>query len=170
MDDKILNMPIERLNLNTRAHSNLIRAGYNTVGKLVEATTEELLMTGGLGKKSVDEIVQKLDALGLSLKPTVASQRRKNREPDIKVYEVVPINDHFDNEVEEKNVSIEYKDMKVEKWVGVEELVEYLSITKRTIHAWIQNGKIPGYKVGRFYRFKLSEVDEWIRSGRARED
>ena len=162
MDDKILNMPIERLNLNTRAYSNLIRAGYNTIGKLVEATTDELLTTGGLGRKSVDEIVQKLDAYGLYLKPTVFNG---NKGPNPKSLEDTSVSTH-----QGKNISIKYEEMPLERWIGVEELVTYLGVTKRTIHAWIQDGKIPGYKVGRFYRFKISEVDEWIRSGRASED
>ena len=51
----------------------------------------------------------------------------------------------------------------VEKWVTLKEVQEHLGVGRETILQWI----MPAYKVGRLWKFKLSEVDEWIRSGGA---
>ena len=63
-----------------------------------------------------------------------------------------------------------YEEMKVEKWVDVEDVMEYLGVSNRTVLNWINAGKIPAYKAGRKYKLKLSEVDEWIRAGKTKED
>ena len=44
-----------------------------------------------------------------------------------------------------------------------------ISVSKDTIRLWIKSGKIPFYKAGRMYKFKISEVDEWLRNGRMQE-
>jgi len=44
---------------------------------------------------------------------------------------------------------------------------EYLGVGRETILQWIAKRNMPAYKVGRLWKFKLSEVDEWIRSGGA---
>jgi len=51
-----------------------------------------------------------------------------------------------------------------EKWVSTKEVSEYLSTSKTTILFWIANKNFPGVKVGRSYRFKLSEVDAWMKA------
>ena len=56
-----------------------------------------------------------------------------------------------------------------DKWVNLEDIAEYLSVTEDTARTWVREGKLPAYKVGRRYKFKLSEVDEWVRSGRIKE-
>jgi excisionase family DNA binding protein len=53
----------------------------------------------------------------------------------------------------------------LERWLNLEEISQYLGVSKDTIRAWIKKGAIPGHKVGRQYKFKVSEVDAWIRSG-----
>lgn len=63
-----------------------------------------------------------------------------------------------------------YKEMQVERWVDVEDVMEYLGISKQTALGWIKKGKLPAYKAGRKYKLKLSEVDEYIRTGRTKED
>ena len=63
-----------------------------------------------------------------------------------------------------------YEEMKVEKWVDIEDVMEYLDISKRTALIWIKNGKLPAYKAGKKYKLKLSEVDEWLRAGKMKED
>ena len=57
----------------------------------------------------------------------------------------------------------------VEKWVNLEDLATYLSVSKDTIRAWIKAGKIPYYKAGKMYKFKLSEVDDYVRNGKITE-
>ena len=51
-----------------------------------------------------------------------------------------------------------------EKWVSTKEVSEYLSTNISTIRLWIANKNFPAVKLGRSYRFKLSEVDEWMKS------
>ncbi|MGE5541817.1 MAG: DNA-directed RNA polymerase subunit alpha [Bacillota bacterium] len=68
--DKTLEMPIEELELSVRSFNCLKRAGINTVGQLIEKTDEEMIKVRNLGKKSLEEVKQKLGALGLSLKPS----------------------------------------------------------------------------------------------------
>lgn len=55
----------------------------------------------------------------------------------------------------------------VEKWADSREVQEYLGIGRETVTEWINKRGMPAYKVGRFWRFKISEIDEWIRTGGA---
>ena len=64
-----LDIPIEEMDLSVRSFNCLMRAGINTVGDLVEKTDEEMLKFRNLGKKSYEEVIQKLANMGLSLKP-----------------------------------------------------------------------------------------------------
>ena len=54
-----------------------------------------------------------------------------------------------------------------EKWSSLEETAEYLGVTKDTIRSWIKKTDIPAHKVGRLWKFKFSEVDEWVKSGKS---
>ncbi|MDO5046964.1 MAG: DNA-directed RNA polymerase subunit alpha [Anaerococcus sp.] len=63
-----LSMTIEELDLSLRSFNCLKRAGYNTVGDITEATQSELKSIKNFGKKSLTEVEDKLDQLGLSLK------------------------------------------------------------------------------------------------------
>ena len=53
-----------------------------------------------------------------------------------------------------------------EPWVNLEQVADHLTVSKDTIRNWIKEGLLPAYKVGKMYRFKLSEVDQWVREGR----
>lgn len=66
---------------------------------------------------------------------------------------------------EEKNV-----DKNVEKWSTMKDVQEYLGVGRESIMQWINKRNMPAYKVGRLWKFKLSEVDDWIRSGGASDD
>jgi DNA-directed RNA polymerase subunit alpha len=68
--EKILEMTIEELDLSVRAFNCLKRAGINTVAELVQRNQEDMMKVRNLGKKSLEEVEQKLVALGLSLKAT----------------------------------------------------------------------------------------------------
>lgn len=59
------------------------------------------------------------------------------------------------------------KEVVVEKWSTLKEVQEYLGVGRETILQWISKRNMPAYKVGRLWKFKLSEVDDWIRSGGA---
>ena len=54
-----------------------------------------------------------------------------------------------------------------EAWLNVEQVAAHLNIASITIYRWIEADKIPCHKVGRQWRFKASEVDEWVLNGEA---
>lgn len=54
-----------------------------------------------------------------------------------------------------------------ERWASLEETAEYLGVTKDTIRNWIKKGNIPAHKIGRLWKFKFSEIDEWVESGKS---
>ena len=57
-------------------------------------------------------------------------------------------------------------EINAEKWINIEEAAEHLGVKVVTIRAWIRNEKgIPAHKVGRQWKFKISELDEWVKSG-----
>ena len=55
----------------------------------------------------------------------------------------------------------------IERWYNLEEIANHLGVSKDTIRSYIKKGTIPFYKVGRQYKFKLSEVDVWVESGQS---
>ena len=59
------------------------------------------------------------------------------------------------------------KEMVVEKWSTLKEVQEYLGVGRETILQWISKRNMPAYKVGRLWKFKLTEDDDWRRSGGA---
>jgi DNA-directed RNA polymerase subunit alpha len=65
--EKALEMTIEELDLSVRAFNCLKRAGINTVGDLASKTAEEMMKVRNLGKKSLEEVVTKLNSLGFEL-------------------------------------------------------------------------------------------------------
>ena len=68
--DKVLDMTIEELDLSVRAYNCLKRAGINSVAELVLKNQEDMMKVRNLGRKSLEEVEQKLNGLGLGLKPT----------------------------------------------------------------------------------------------------
>ena len=68
----------------------------------------------------------------------------------------------------EQNMEVNsVSEINIEKWSTLKEVQEYLGVGRETILQWIAKRNMPAYKVGRLWKFKLSEVDEWIRSGGA---
>lgn len=61
-------------------------------------------------------------------------------------------------------MSAEYESMQVEKWGNLEDVANYLGITQDTARTWAREGRVPAYKVGKRYKFKISEVDDWVRN------
>jgi excisionase family DNA binding protein len=55
-----------------------------------------------------------------------------------------------------------------DRWHSVMETARYLGIKQDTLYKWITRKNIPAHKVGRLWKFKLKEVDEWVRQGKAR--
>lgn len=66
--NKLMEMTIEELDLSVRSYNCLKRAGINTVAELCAKSDEEMIKVRNLGKKSLEEVKQKLAAIGLSLR------------------------------------------------------------------------------------------------------
>lgn len=66
--DKILEMTIEELDLSVRSYNCLKRAGINTVQELINKNEEDMIKVRNLGRKSLEEVIQKLAEMGMSLK------------------------------------------------------------------------------------------------------
>lgn len=65
------------------------------------------------------------------------------------------------NEVKRMNLE------NTERWISVEEAAEYLGVKPSTIREWIKKTTIPANKIGKQWKFKKSELDEWIKSGKS---
>ena len=66
--EKVLEMTIEELDLSVRSFNCLKRAGIDTVEDLVSRSEDEMIKVRNLGKKSLEEVIQKLESLGLTLR------------------------------------------------------------------------------------------------------
>lgn len=66
-------------------------------------------------------------------------------------------------------MSNEIESNATEKWVNLEDIAEHLSVSHDTVRTWIKEGKLPFYRAGKRYKFKISEVDEWVRNGKITE-
>ena len=66
--EKVLEMTIEELDLSVRSFNCLKRAGIDTVEDLIGRTEEDMIKVRNLGRKSLEEVIQKLNSLGLGLK------------------------------------------------------------------------------------------------------
>ena len=56
----------------------------------------------------------------------------------------------------------------VDKWINTDEAADYLGVKATTIRAWIKKNKgIPAHKIGRLWKFKKDELDEWVKSGKS---
>lgn len=56
-----------------------------------------------------------------------------------------------------------------ERWVGVDDVAAHLGVAKDSVYRWIDERGLPAHRVGRLFRFKLSEIDEWVRQDNERE-
>lgn len=56
-----------------------------------------------------------------------------------------------------------------DRWLSVEEIAKYLGVSKDSVYAWISKRSMPAHRIGRLWKFKVEEVDEWVRSDGAAE-
>jgi excisionase family DNA binding protein len=56
-----------------------------------------------------------------------------------------------------------------DRWLSVDEIGDYLGIKRDTVYKWISEKGMPAHKVGRLWKFKKDEVDQWVRTGGAAE-
>jgi excisionase family DNA binding protein len=54
-----------------------------------------------------------------------------------------------------------------ERWSSVDEVTLHLGVSRDTIYRWIEAKALPAHRIGRLWKFKLSEVDAWVRAGGA---
>lgn len=54
-----------------------------------------------------------------------------------------------------------------ERWLSVDEIADYLGVSKDTVYAWINEKGMPAHRMGRLWKFKREEVDGWVTSGGA---
>mgnify|MGYP000853774047 FL=1 len=54
-----------------------------------------------------------------------------------------------------------------EPWVSVDEVASHLGVAKDSVYRWIETKGLPAHRVGRLWKFKLSEIDEWVHAGGA---
>jgi len=52
-----------------------------------------------------------------------------------------------------------------EPWASVDDVAKHLGVAKDSVYRWIEHRGLPAHKIGRLWKFKLSEVDEWVRGG-----
>ncbi len=68
--EKVLEMTVEELDLSVRSYNCLKRASIDTVDELISKSPEDMMQVRNLGKKSLEEIIEKLEELGLGLRKT----------------------------------------------------------------------------------------------------
>lgn len=54
-----------------------------------------------------------------------------------------------------------------ERWLSVEEIAAHLGVNRDTIYKWLVRKKMPAHKVGRLWKFLASEIDQWVKGGKA---
>lgn len=54
--------------------------------------------------------------------------------------------------------------MDAEPWVSVDEVACHLGVAKESVYRWIELRRLPAHRIGRLWKFRLSEVDGWVKS------
>lgn len=57
-----------------------------------------------------------------------------------------------------------------EPWVSVDDVARHLGIVRDTVYRWIEDRGLPAHRVGRLWKFRLGEVDDWILKGGAADE
>jgi len=50
-----------------------------------------------------------------------------------------------------------------DRWLSVDEIAKYLGVSKDTVYAWVAKKDMPGHRIGRLWKFKTDDVDDWVR-------
>ena len=60
------------------------------------------------------------------------------------------------------------QEINTNKWINIDEAAEYLGVKAGTIRDWLRKKKgIPAHKIGKQWKFKKAELDEWVKSGKS---
>ncbi|MBT7822416.1 MAG: helix-turn-helix domain-containing protein [Candidatus Marinimicrobia bacterium] len=54
-----------------------------------------------------------------------------------------------------------------DRWLSVDDIAAYLGIKRETLYKWLAEKDIPAHKVGRLWKFRKEEIDQWVRTGEA---
>lgn len=54
-----------------------------------------------------------------------------------------------------------------DRWLSVAEIAKYLGVSRDTVYTWASQDKMPAHKVGRLWKFRFSQIDKWVESGKA---
>lgn len=54
-----------------------------------------------------------------------------------------------------------------DRWLSVDEIADYLGVSRDTVYNWITSRGMPAHRVGRLWKFKKEAVDAWVQSGGA---
>ncbi len=57
-----------------------------------------------------------------------------------------------------------------EPWASVDDVAKHLGVAKDSVYRWIGHRGLPAHKIGRLWKFKLTEIDQWVRSDGADEE
>lgn len=58
-------------------------------------------------------------------------------------------------------------DHNIKGYISIDEAAKYLDVKTITLRSWIKVKKIPAYKIGKLWKFKRSELDAWVLSGKS---
>lgn len=56
-----------------------------------------------------------------------------------------------------------------DRWLSISEICKYLGVSNDTVYKWIDKHEMPAHRMGRLWKFKKDEVDEWVKAGGAAE-
>jgi excisionase family DNA binding protein len=56
-----------------------------------------------------------------------------------------------------------------DRWLSITEICKYLGVSSDTVYKWIDKHEMPAHRMGRLWKFKKDEVDEWVKAGGAAE-
>lgn len=59
--------------------------------------------------------------------------------------------------------------MQQERWLSVEEIAAHMGVSPDTVYKWIERKRLPAHRMGRLWKFKATEIDKWVRTGKADE-
>ena len=68
----------------------------------------------------------------------------------------------------QKDMSMRNQPCLAEPWISVLEASVHLGVKRDTVYKWLERGQIPAHKVGRLWKFRVSEIDSWVVSGKAK--
>jgi excisionase family DNA binding protein len=56
-----------------------------------------------------------------------------------------------------------------DRWLSMKEICKYLGVSKDTVYKWIDKQGMPAHRMGRLWKFKIYDVDAWVKAGGASE-